>query len=118
MVGFFIVLISIVLGIFTGLNVEIPYIYAKYISVAIIACMDSALGAFIANINKKFKFSEFLTGFFGNAIISMLLVYLGEKMDIDIYLAAIIVFTFKILNNISELRKVVLSKISKHKEKV
>lgn len=82
MVGFFIIIICIALGIFTGINLEMPYTFAKYLSVAIVACMDSAIGAFIANLNKDFRFSIFLTGFFGNAIITIILVYLGEKLRI------------------------------------
>ncbi len=115
MVGFFIILICIVLGIFAGLNLEVPYTYAKYISVAIVACMDSALGAFIANLKKDFKFSVFLTGFFGNAIITIVLVYLGEKLDVDLYLGAVIVFTSRILNNISNLRRMIIDKFQRKK---
>lgn len=110
MVGFFIIVICIVLGIFTGINLEVPYVFAKYISVAIVACMDSAIGAFIANLNRKFRFSTFLAGFFGNAIITIILVYLGEKLDVDLYLGAVIVFTSRILNNLSILRKIILEK--------
>ena len=114
MVGFFIILICIVLGIFTGMNLELPYTLAKYVSVAIIACMESAIGAFIANLKKEFKFSEFLTGFFGNAIITIIFVYLGDKLNIDLYLGAVVVFTAKILDNISKFRKIMLSKITKN----
>lgn len=118
MVGFFIILICIALGIFTGLNLEVPYMYSKYISVAIVACMDSAIGAFIANLNKEFKFSTFFAGFFGNAIITVVLVYLGEKLDTDLYLGAIIVFTARILNNISKISKIILNRIEKSNRKL
>ena len=117
MVGFFIILICIAIGIFTGLNLEISMTYAKLISVAIIACLDSVLGGFIASINKQFRFSEFLTSFFGNAIVTIILVFLGEKLNVDIYLGAVVVFTAKILDNLSKLRKIAVNRMQESLKK-
>ena len=99
MVGILILILFVIAGVLTGLNIEIPYSYSQYIAVAILAFLDSVFGAFSANIEKKFRMNIFLSGFFGNAIIAMLLVYIGSKLDVDIYLAAIIVFSTRLLNN-------------------
>ena len=111
MVGIVIIIIFILAGIFTGLNVSIPYSYSQYIAVAILACLDSVFGAFSANIEKKFSLTIFLSGFFGNALIAIFLVYIGSKLNVDIYLAVVIVFTGRLLNNFTAIRRDFISKI-------
>ena len=59
----------------------------------------------------------FISGFFVNAILAMLLTYLGEKLNVDIYLAAIIVFVGRMFNNLGIIRRYYLSKFSE-KEKI
>ena len=103
--GIVILALFVVAGVLTGLNLELPYSYSQYIAVAILACLDSVFGAFSANIEKKFRMNIFLSGFFGNALIAMLLVYIGSKLDVDIYLAAVIVFTTRLLNNFTAIRR-------------
>ena len=55
----------------------------------------------------------FLTGFFGNAILSMLLTYLGNRLNVDIYLAAIIVFVGRMFTNLAIIRRYYIDKWSK-----
>lgn len=118
MAGVLVLVICVIAGIFTGLNVEIPYSYSQYIAVAILASLDSVFGAFAANIEKKFRLSTFLSGFFGNSLIAILLVYLGIKLNVDIYLAAVIVFSGRLLNNFSTIRRDFMQNIDKEiKEK-
>jgi len=111
--GILILLVFIVCGVFTGFNVVIPYSYSTYIAVAILACLDSVFGAIHASIEKKFKMNTFLSGFFGNAIIAMFLVYLGEKLNVDLYLAAVIVFGGRLLNNFSSIRREALDNMDR-----
>ena len=104
-VGILILLIFIALGLLVGSGITIPYSLSQYIAVAILACLDSVFGALLASTEKKFKMITFLSGFFGNAFMAMFLVYLGVKLNVDIYLAAIIVFGSRLLNNFSSLRR-------------
>ena len=117
MIGILIILIFVIAGILTGLNVVVPYSYSQYISVAILACLDSVFGAFSANIEKKFKMNVFLTGFFGNSLIAIFLVYLGNKLNVDLYLGAVIVFTGRLLNNFTVIRHDALGKFNDNKSK-
>ncbi|MEG1009904.1 MAG: small basic family protein, partial [Clostridia bacterium] len=105
MIKFVMILVFAALGIICGLNIEIPYIYSKYIAVAILACLDSVFGAYSSNLENKFKLNIFLSGFFGNSLIAMVLVYMGDRLNVDIYLAAIIVFSSRLLNNFSNIRR-------------
>ena len=64
----------------------------------------------VATIKKNFDLKIFLTGFFGNAILSILLAILGEKLNVDIYLAAIIVFVGRMFTNLAIIRRYYLDK--------
>ncbi|MEG2353556.1 MAG: small basic family protein [Clostridium sp.] len=111
-----IALIGLILGIVVGLvwNINIPLKFSPYISVAIFACLDSIFGGVRATLNKQFKADIFLSGFFGNALISVVLVYLGDKLGLPIYLAAVIVFGSRVLNNFAIIRRILLEKVKHH----
>ena len=118
MPGIVIILILIVAGVSIGSNVFIPYSYSQYIAVAILACLDSVFGALNANMTQKFKMNIFITGFFGNALIAMFLVYLGDKLNVDIYLAAVIVFTGRLLSNFTSIWRNVVDQVESNKENI
>ena len=47
----------------------------------------------------------------------MLLTYLGQKLNVDIYLAAIVVFVGRMFNNLGIIRRYYIEKWGKNKEK-
>ena len=94
----------------------IPYTYSRYLAIAIIAALDSIFGGISAVIKKNFDLKVFVTGFFGNAILSILLTLLVEKLNVDIYLAAIIVFVGRMFTNLSIIRRYYLEKWTSKKE--
>ncbi len=104
-VGILILVLFILLGILAGQNLVIPYSSYQYVAVAILACLDSVFGAIAASIGKKFKMHIFLAGFFFNALFSIFLVYLGKLLNVELYLAPIIMFGGRILNNFSIIRR-------------
>lgn len=108
MIIFIWLLIGIVLGIvFPG---NIPEKFSPYISVAILACLDSVFGAVRANLSKNFQENVFISGFFGNAILAVGLTFLGDKLGIPMYFAAIIVFGGRIFDNFATIRRLLLEK--------
>jgi small basic protein len=111
MTGFIIVL-GTALGIGLGfLLPTIPYTASKYLAIAIVAALDSVFGGIASHINKKFNTEVFISGFFLNAILAMLLTYLGQKLNVDIYLASIIVFIGRIFNNLGIVRRYFIAKM-------
>lgn len=104
-VGILILIVFILLGILAGQNLVIPYSSYQYVAVAILACLDSVFGAIAASTGKKFKMNIFLAGFFFNALFSIFLVYLGKLLNVELYLAPIIMFGGRILNNFSIIRR-------------
>ena len=115
------IFIAIVMGSILGAVIGIyapmvPYTYSGYLAIAIIAALDSVFGGIASTLNKQFDLKIFVSGFFGNAILSMLLTYLGQKLNVDIYLAAIVVFVGRMFNNLAIIRRYYLQKWTNHKK--
>lgn len=47
-----------------------------------------------------------------NAILAMALTYLGQKLNVDIYLAAVVVFVWRMFNNLGTIRRYYVDKFS------
>ena len=110
---FIAILIGCILGAIIGINAPmVSYTYSSYLAIAIIAALDSVFGGITSVINKNFDLKIFITGFFGNAILSILLTILGEKLNVDIYLAAIVVFVGRMFTNLAIIRRYYVDKWS------
>ena len=110
---FIAILIGCIAGVLIGMNAPIiSYTYSSYLAIAIIAALDSVFGGIASVINKKFDLKIFVTGFFGNAILAILLTILGQKLNIDIYLAAIVVFVGRMFVNLAIIRRYYVDKWS------
>lgn len=111
------IILGCLLGVAVGINLPtISYSYSGYLAIAIIAALDSVFGGINSVLNKNFDIKIFVSGFFGNAILAMLLTYLGERLDVDIYLAAVIVFVGRMFVNLSIIRRYYIDKWSKKSE--
>lgn len=115
---FIAILIGCILGAILGINAPmISYTYSSYLAIAIIAALDSVFGGITSVIKKNFDLKIFITGFFGNAILSILLTILGQKLNVDIYLAAIVVFVGRMFTNLAIIRRYYVDKWSNRFEK-
>ncbi|MBR3720692.1 MAG: small basic family protein [Clostridia bacterium] len=107
------IILGCIFGMLVGVNMPvISYTYSSYVAIAIVAAMDTVLGGISSYIQKKFDIKIFITGFFGNAILSILLTYLGNKLNVDIYLAAVFVFVGRMFTNLAIIRRYYVEKIS------
>ena len=112
------ILIGCIVGALIGLNSPIiPYTYSGYLAIGIMAALDTVFGGISSIIKKSFDMKIFVSGFFGNAILSSLLTYLGDRLNVDIYLAAIFVFVNRMFINLTIIRKYLIEKISKKNKK-
>ena len=108
------ILIGCILGALVGINLPIiSYSYSSYLAIAIIAALDSVFGGITGVLKGEFDFKVFISGFFCNAILSILLTFFGYKLNVDIYLAAIVVFVGRMFINLTIIRKYYIDKWSK-----
>ena len=114
---FIAIIIGCVLGALIGVNLPIiSYTYSSYLAIAIIAALDSVFGGITGVLKGEFNFKVFISGFFCNAILAMVLTYLGNKLNVDVYLATIVVFVGRMFINLTIIRKYYIDKWSKKLE--
>ncbi|NLW22089.1 MAG: small basic family protein [Tissierellia bacterium] len=104
--------LGILIGIAFGLLLPYTYnvAYSLYISVAILACLDSVFGGIRANLEDKFDINIFMSGFFGNAILAAILAYIGDRLGVPLYYAAIFTFGGRIFENFAYIRRILLKR--------
>ena len=95
-------LAGVILGIYAPLS--IPIQFARYTAVGIIGIVDSIFGGISADLKGEYNPVIFISGLLFYMTIAMLITYLGDRLGIDLYLAVIVVFTFRIFGNLSTIR--------------
>jgi small basic protein len=102
-----IAILCALLGVALGLlsPVTIPVTYARYTAVALLAGLDSIFGAFKAYIAGTFEPRVFLTGLVSNMALAGTLTFVGDKLGVDLSIAAIVAFGVRIFNNVAAIRR-------------
>lgn len=109
----FLALIGILVGAVIGFLLPYTYntAYSLYISIAILACLDSVFGGIRANLENNFNIGIFLSGFFGNSLLAAFLAYIGDRLGVPLYYAAIFIFGGRLFDNFAAIRRIWLKKI-------
>lgn len=102
---------GLILGLF--LNIDIPSAYSTYVAVAILAIIDSIMGAIVANMKGDFNVRLFVTGLLGNGFIAVAVAALGDQLDLSLNLAAVFAFGNRIFLNFSMIRRLLLERYDK-----
>jgi len=104
--------VGILIGVLIGIYLPITYSasYSLYVSVAILACLDSVFGGIRAALEKKFNTEIFISGFFGNAILAAFLAYVGDRLGVPLYYAAIFAFGGRLFQNFAIIRRLIFRK--------
>ena len=107
------------LGVYFGqlLDFEIPAGMVKYLSIGIMAALDSVFGGVRALCERKFDSLLMLSGFFTNALLAAALAYIGDMLGIDLYYAAVFAFGVRLFSNLSLIR-VYMIEYLREKERV
>lgn len=108
-------LVGIVLGIIAGLYLpfKIPSLYSAYMSIALLAAIDSVFGGIKTLLQNRFDNLIFITGFITNTLLAAILAYMGDIMGVPLYLAAIFAFGVRIFQNLAIIRHKLLEKFVK-----
>lgn len=105
-------ILGIVLGLVVGnyLPFTYPDNYSMYVSIGILAAMDSIFGAVKASMEDKYDNLVFVTGLLFNGILAAFLSYVGDKMGVPLYYAPIFVFGGRLFSNFAGIRRLILEK--------
>lgn len=91
---------------FAFLHEGVPYEVAVYLSIAVLAGLDSVFGGIRAGVERRFRSDVFLSGLLVNMVLAVLLVYLGAQIGVrDLYLAAVVTLGGRIFLNLSIIRR-------------
>src|SRR3954468_5036686 len=103
----FLPLAGLLVGVLLGLvlNVNVGFELQRYSAVAILAALDSVLGAIRAELDGVYDNRIFISGFIVNALVAVLLTFMGDRLSLDLYLVALISFGFRIFNNVALIRR-------------
>ena len=105
------ILAGLALGVVVGFYIPFTYPanYSLYMSVAILATIDSIFGAVKSGLNGKYDNLIFATGFIGNALLAIILTYIGDRLGLPL------VFGSRLFDNLSVIRRHIVTKISDKK---
>ena len=100
-------LLGLLVGVLAGLvlNINVGFELSRYSAVAILAALDSVLGAVRAELDGVYDNRIFISGFLGNAIIAVLLTFIGDRLGLDLYLVALLAFGLRIFDNVALIRR-------------
>lgn len=103
-------ILGLIVGLFIGqaITFPLPSFYARYLGVGILAALDSLFGGFRSMLIGRYDSVILLSGFFFNSLMAALLVFIGDRMGIDLYYVAIFVFGVRLFNNLAEIRRHIL----------
>lgn len=100
--------LGVILGLLIGglSNLSIPTEYTRYTAVIILGMLDAMFGAMRAEITQdQYSVLIFISGIIFNILLAIGITYLGDRLGLDLYLAATVVFTFRIFQNVGIIRR-------------
>ena len=105
-------LLGLILGIALGIltDIQIPTVYENYLSIAVLAALDTMFGGIRAQLQQVYDDNEFISGFFFNIALAAGLAFLGVHIGVDLYLAAIFAFGVRLFQNIAVIRRILIAK--------
>lgn len=111
--------LGLIIGVMLGLltDIKIPEEYSNYLSIAVLAALDTLFGGIRAHLQNTYDEKVFVTGFFFNILLAASLAFLGVHLGVDLYLAAVFAFGVRLFQNIAVIRRIILTKWSERREK-
>ena len=105
-------LLGLILGIALGIltDIQIPAVYENYLSIAVLAALDTMFGGIRAQLQQVYDDKVFISGFFFNIALAAGLAFLGVHIGVDLYLAAIFAFGVRLFQNIAVIRRILITR--------
>lgn len=109
------ILVLVFVGIAIGLIIpfQLYAVSSFYISVGILAAIDSIVGALKASYDEEFDMAIFVSGLVINTLMAVALSWIGDKIGIPLYYAAVFVFGTRLFNNLALVRRRLIEQIRK-----
>ena len=89
---------------------EVASLYAPYLSLATLAGLDAVLGGVRAGIEGRFQNDVFVSGFVLNTLLAAGLAFFGDRIGVDLFLAAVVAIGTRVFLNLSLIRRYYLTR--------
>lgn len=111
-------ILGLIIGMAIGLlaDIHIPAEYSNYLSLAVLAALDSLVGGIRAYLQNIYDETVFVSGFFFNILLAIGLAFIGVYIGVDLYLAAVFAFGFRLFQNMAIVRRILIAKWSFRKK--
>ncbi|MCS7273012.1 MAG: small basic family protein [Fimbriimonadales bacterium] len=112
--------LGLVLGVLIAtlaLDISLPSEWAAYLSLAALAGLDTAFGGWRASLEGRFHTDVFISGFIVNALLAALLAYLGDRIGVDLFLAAVVTLGGRMFLNLSLIRRYYLNQLALRRQR-
>lgn len=98
---------ALAVGLLLGFNVplRIPISYSRYLSIAVLAALDSVFGGLRASLEGNFDNAVFVTGLMANSSLAALLTFIGDVLGVELYYAALFAFGYRVFTNLGVIRR-------------
>lgn len=102
-----IIFAALAVGLVAGyyLPLAMPMVYGHYISIALLAAMDTGFGGLRAYLEDRFDISVFATGFVSNVLLAAFFTFLGDRLGVELYYAALFALGLRVFNNLGVIRR-------------
>lgn len=117
--GLLIPLAALLIGAALAVVLNSPFngITAQYLAVACLAGLDSVCGGIRSGLEGKFQNDVFVSGFVCNILIAFGIAWMGDQIYIDLFLAVALVLGWRIFNNLSLIRRILLTRLQDFRER-
>lgn len=109
-------ILGLVIGLVAFARLEVPgelaAVYAPYLSLATLAGVDTVLGGIRAGIEGRFQDDIFVSGFVLNTLLAAGLAFLGDRIGVDLFLAAVVALGSRVFLNLSLIRRYYLTRLA------
>lgn len=105
-----VILVALAAGLALGFffPFTIPIVLSRYLSIGLLAALDSTFGAVRASLEGKYDNAVFITGFFTNTALAAGITILGERLGVDLYLAAVVALGIRLFQNLGIIRQLAM----------
>ena len=108
-------ILGLIIGLLVGivLPFDLPEEYAVYLAVVLVAVIDGVLGGYVSTLQGRFEFKFFISGVLGNGLIAIAFVFLGQHMNLPLYLVPLIAIGTRIFQNFAVIRRLEMAKFER-----
>jgi small basic protein len=90
------------------LHPTVPQDLSRYVAMAVVAAIDAAFGGMRTYLEHTFSDRIFIAAFASNALVAILLVWVGDQLGVDLTAPVVVVLGIRIFQNLAAIRRRVM----------